>query len=268
MKKYYNLLLAIIVLAANAFSQDGNTVRPDRKTAWLKGIGTPGDTGGIKMAILNFQPPEPGSTRLVVILQTTKATFSLFRDQAASGDLIPGLRLVVRKDAVTGMDESYGLVDGHIDSVRQVKKVRNLVEAVVNFRFTRVVKEAGVKLQPGPPADAPSVLPFGMNQGWICEQPTRDSIRRRAVEIVDFIAPDVNGRLIVQFGNIPAGEQWIIKPVANIPKLILVLPDRSALRYVEYKLWNVRIGPVPGREGLVSFEADFIDCLTGTHLPK
>jgi hypothetical protein len=114
---------------------------------------------------------------------------------------------------------------------------------------------------PGPPADAPAVRARGPNRGWIHGLPDRAS-GPQAVPIAGFTYPSETGEVTVDSPLTPALHDALgslARADRRHPQLVLVLPDRHRLCYVELKLHEARC--VPSGRG-ARFLSDWIEVFT------
>jgi hypothetical protein len=129
--------------------------------------------------------------------------------------------------------------------------------------YERIQARMGVSMNPGPPADAPTVKgDSSTNLGWIY-QPGHVS-RPIAVVISSFAGPEGSNELRLRLG----GEYPLAPEIDELAKLsqwqgelILVLPDKRTLRYVEFKM---RDGKVARSADEIVFRSNSIDILEGT----
>lgn len=257
-------LLPVLLISAFSLAQKNNNGIPISNDAWIKGIVNTGDTNGVKIKVLNYKPLQPGVKQQSFSLQVTDKMDSALRSYYTSKRNIEGLSLVIRTDSAAENDELYRFAGARIVALAPVKRTDGLLVVRTTFKFTRIQRFCGIRLQPGPPPGAAAVQNTAVNSGWICEQPVKEIIRRKEMRVIGFTPPNSNGLLKVRFEKIPAQIQAALNSSVSMKKLILVLPDRSALRYLEYKLWNVKVIPVPGSGQEVIFQADYIECLDGT----
>ncbi len=260
------ILLPVLLISAISVAQKNNNIPSISRDAWIKGIINSGDTNGVKVRVLDFKPYQPGVQQINFSFQVSPKIDSVLHGYYVSKKVIEGLSIVVRTDSVAENDELYRFANARIVAFSPVKRTDGQLVVKTTFRFTRIQRFCGVKLQPGPPPAAPPVQATGVNPGWICEQPVKEIIKRKEVRVLDFTAPDFSGQLKVRFEEIPAEIQAALNSSARTEKLILVLPDRSALRYVEYKLWDVKTTLVPGSKQELVFQAVYIECLDGSWL--
>jgi hypothetical protein len=131
----------------------------------------------------------------------------------------------------------------------------------VIFDFKSQFVRKGVKLQPGPPPNAPEVRDAGSNTGWIFGT-TEDHKNGIPFDIIDFTPPHFNGQLIIHFEKPSPQINEVTQNETHWLELILVLPDRTKRRYIEYKLWDVKLSKLKDEQHLL-LESDMIECLTG-----
>lgn len=234
-----------------------------RQQAWIGGLPGLDKPGGIPFEALPFSSPKPDARSLSLTIFASKDLVSQLQSLSENRTKVPKLSLVVRTDAVKEPDYEFLMTDAVIASVFPVK---DLVGAqMVNIFFNSISMKLALTGNPGPPASCPPVQPTGVNMGWIFGLPQEDIKSGKTIEIVDFTPPHYNRRLTVTLGKPSSEITNLIQNPLPMQELILVLPDHSTQRYVEFKLWNVSATLLED-ERHVAFESDMIKCLTGENL--
>lgn len=220
--------------------------------AWIHGL--PGETrpGGTPIEVLNFNPPWPDSRQLSLALRANLSLVNKLRQLSSTRTRLGKLTVVIRKAPGSQQDTVYNLTDAGIGSVGL--PVGSQGGYPVNIYCSKLQMVAGIRMNPGPPPDAPPVLATGMNKGWI--HGLHDSAQGMPVDVIAFTPPSDSGHLAVTFGN--AELSSLLKPREPFQQLILVLPDRARKRYVEFKLWDANVSFAHERR--VVFESDIIEC--------
>jgi len=260
------------------------STKPSRQ-AWFHGL--PGYTmsEGVPVEVVNFIPPKPKSGNFIIRFRNwlleqfgiritprpdrSKLNIAFVASHnlkvslqklSANRTSVPQLRFVIRTDSQKEADNEYQMADAIIEFVRP----RNNIPAAldVNISYNSITWQMGWT-NPGPPLDAPEVQDNGNNTGWIFGS-SSDHQRAISCNIVNFTPPCFNGQLKVIFGKLTAEIQPLLNAHTPLQELILVLPDRRRLSYVEYKLWNVRASiEEDSTEKMVVFESVTIEYSRG-----
>jgi hypothetical protein len=236
--------------------------QPTRQPAWIHGLPGAAEQEGVPVEVLDFTRPQHTTRELRATVEATADVTAKLRDLAMTRRTVPRLSVVVRTDAKSELDDAYRLTDAQIVSVNPRGGMPRAVDVIILFNKIELV--AGVKLNPGPPPDAPEVGGSGPHSGWIHRSAKAAAAEGIQVEVVDFTPPCFNGRLAVTFGAPSLEVQRLLQARKPLRELIFVLPDRARGRYVEFKLGEARATTLPGvHEQRVAFDSDVIECLTG-----
>jgi hypothetical protein len=231
-----------------------------RQQAWIRDLPGLDKEGGIPLETLPISTPKSDERSLSVTLYGSSKLISNLESLSKQRTKIPKLSLVVRTDAAKELDYEFLMTDAVIASVFPVK---DLVRAqTVNIFFNSISMKLALTGNPGPPVNCPHIQLAGVNMGWIFGLPQEDIKSGKPVEIVDFTPPHYNRRLIVTLGKPSSEIEELTQKSAPTQELILVLPDRSRQRYVEFKLWDAKVTLLEDERHIL-FESDVIVCLTG-----
>jgi hypothetical protein len=247
---------------------------------WIHGLPGFESPGGIPVEVVEYAPPKPGKEnwfmallrllgfKLKAPLSATDFNFTILaapevraalRKLADEKTTIPKMSFVVRTEMAKEMDDEYQM--GEVTFNSALPAIDPSDATVVNAQFERITARLGVNLNPGPPVGAFEVQSTGMNTGWVFTQKSNNPEKGRPMDVVDFVAPNHNGKLLIKLGKPCAVLEKLSRSQSCMPELILVLPERTGKRYVEFKLRDVRLVNIG--EGKVAFESSFIEWLTG-----
>jgi hypothetical protein len=231
-----------------------------RQKAWIRGLPGLDKKGGIPLEAIPFSSPTPDMRSFSVTLYGSSELISNLQLLSKQRTKLPRFSITVRTDAVKELDNQLQMTDAVIDSIMPSE---DKAAVVVNILFTSISAKMGLMQNPGPPVNCPSIQPTGVNAGWIFGLPQEGIQNGKAVEVVDFTPPQYNRRLMVTLGK-PSREiqDWLQRSVP-VQELILVLPDRSTRRYVEFKLWNPE-ATLLEEERQIAFESNLVICLIGS----
>lgn len=251
---------------------------------WIHGLPGYEVPGGVPVEVVQFTPPKPGKEnwfralysellrflgfRLRMPLSATELNFTILatpevraglRKLADENTTIPQMSFVVRTDEAEEKDDEYQMGGATIESLLPVEDPVGSVSVTVFFES--ITSRLRMTSNPGPPCDAPEIQPTGMNTGWVYTKRSNDPEKGLPLDVVDFVAPNYDGRLLVELGEPSAVIEKLARSRACKPELILLLPERAGRRYAEFKLRDVRL--VKMGEGKVAFESNYIEWLTG-----
>ena len=227
--------------------------------AWIRGLPGLDKEGGIALETLPFPSPAPDNRSVSVTLYGSSELISNLQSLSKQGTKLPQLSLTVRTDAIKQMDNQLQMTDAVITSVIPLEGAAGIQ---VNILFNSISAKMGLAQNPGPPADCPPIQSSGANVGWIFGLPDQGAKNGIPIEIADFTPPHYNRPLTVTLGKPSSEIKDLLQRSVPVQDLILVLPDRSTRRHVEFKLWN----PKPTlleEERRIAFESNMVICLTG-----
>jgi hypothetical protein len=261
MKEIILLSISLLSLCCYAQKKDENSGQQIHQEAWLKGLSSTVDTTGIPVEVMDFTEPQPGKHQFDITLQTTPELESILNKHSSAKSVFPKMSIVVRKDAKSKLDEGYHLANARIVTVQQSVKQQGAVDVTISFN--NVTKITASSWNPGPPPRAPSVRAAGMNPGWICETSADGTVLRKELQIVDFKLFCFESQLLMTFEKSSSDVRQFFPESPIKYDLILVLPDRNTLSYVEIKLRNVKITCIQDNTHQIVIQSDMIECLTG-----
>lgn len=250
MKNSATCLLAVVVLATASFGiaagrpTAGNDRMGDRMTAaippatsfpaWVYNFPGFDAPKGTRINILSFELFRPGSKEASFVIVSDAGVAPRFAQLLQQKRLLASLRIVVRQDPKTELD--YSFYDVNVLEVNA-----EAMGVKVKFGFGKGEAQMGRNLNnPGPPAGAPEVSAEPPNSGWIyglASSPVAIAVQEVAPKTSEGIL-----RIRLAVGSeIPAELRALLMRGAWSGELILVLPDTTARKYVEYKLWDGKI---------------------------
>lgn len=272
-------ILAIFMGLLSVVSQAEFANSASSEQGWIHGLRIEGEPPGkgTEIQIVDFKPPSASSLQATVIFIRTESVLKALDNFSRSQIRLPSLSLVIRKNPTSPRpDTEYRMTSVQVLSVKKVENIQGeqLVEAT--FLFSRVKETEGISLQPGPPPGAPLVTREGPNKGWVYGIEPYGESPRTILDVFEFTCPDGDGELKIVFGGDENLSSILLdlEQGQKIPgELILVLPDKEKLEYVEFKLFNALVAKTSlwtlnaGAEDRivheVTLKSNLIKCLTG-----
>ena len=227
--------------------------------AWIRGLPGLDQEGGISCNTLPVPLPTPDKRSLKVTLYGSSELISSLLLLSKKRTKLSQLSITIRTDAAKELDDQIQLTGVVVDSVTPLA---DKTAVQVSLLFNGIYARMGVTLNPGPPFNCPPVQPTGVNRGWIFGLPYEDLKSGKPVDILDFIPPHDNRRLMVSLGTPPFEIEDLVQNPTSVQELILVLPDRISQRYVEFKVWNPKVTMMDDLRK-IAFDSNRIVCLTG-----
>lgn len=227
--------------------------------AWFHGL--PGDTSssGLRVELLSFTRPVPDAPRASISFRGGDAVARALRALAARHAHLAVLTLVVRPPG--GTDECHRMSEVTVDGVSGTNDARTVS---ISFKNSFLVRCGWAN--PGPPPGAPPIQQGArVNKGWVYGLPGRGTRVPMELHVTGFIPPGTDGRMKVSLAESRLPDE--LRSLGDAPRelLILVLPDRGARRYIEYKLRRASVQGLAS--GNVVFQSSTIECLTGGVAP-
>ncbi len=122
----------------------------------------------------------------------------------------------------------------------------------------------GISLQPGIPLNAPRININSSNFGWIYAHGAKPGDKNIEISLNKYSFDMKQGNLRIDIVK----DQSSINAISDLiqsqgtgKQLILVLPDKNSMKYIEYKLWNAKMNITDSKH--ISFQSSDIVCLTG-----
>jgi len=199
---------------------------------------------GTRIDILSVELFRPGTKEASLMIIGDAGVAPRFAQLLQQKRLLASLRIVVRKDLKTELD--YNFYDVNVLEVNA-----EAMGVKVKFGFGKGEVQMGRNLNnPGPPACAPEVSAAPPNSGWIyglAPSPVAIAVQ----EVAPKTSEGILRIRLVAGSELPAELRALLMRGAWSGELILVLPDTTARKYVEYKLWDGKISAA-GHELLFS----------------
>ena len=207
---------------------------------WIRSL--PGITAktGEEVKVNNIILNNNGGGEITIIFKNKHEIIEPLKKLSKSGESITELLLTLRPKPKSE-DNCYVLQDLKILKMkdRSPKKTTKPVKydsVEVTFSFKTIKpKLCGIRVNPGPPSNAPAINPGGMNKGWVHYHYTKNPEEGKPFDVLSYTVHSDKIEIIIKKEN-----TYLFEHVKNLPELILILPNTQTMEYEEYRMVQIQ----------------------------